>query len=68
MTLDTDTVLITYQTAIHNYTMGDPIANYTLGKQMRTSCVWETKGKADVVRTVDREVMLVRQKRENLES
>lgn len=48
--------------------MGDPIANYTLGKQMRTSCVWETKGKADVVRTIDREVMLVRQKRENLES
>ena len=39
ITLDTDTTLITYQTAIHNYTMGDPIANYALSKQMRTSCV-----------------------------
>lgn len=30
--------------------MGDPIANYALGKQMRTRCVWETRGEADVVR------------------
>lgn len=30
--------------------MGDPIANYALGKQMRTSCVWERDREADVVR------------------
>lgn len=30
--------------------MGDPIANYALGKQMRTSCVWERRGEADAVR------------------
>lgn len=48
ITEDTDTILITYQTAIHNYTMGDPIANYAMGKQMRTSCLWEPRGEADV--------------------
>lgn len=30
--------------------MGDSIANYALGKQMRTSCVWEVTWEADVVR------------------
>lgn len=30
--------------------MGDPIANYALSKQMRTSCGRESRGGADVVR------------------
>lgn len=30
--------------------MGDPIANYALGKQMRTSRGWVSRGEADVVR------------------
>lgn len=30
--------------------MGDPIANYAQNKQMRTSCGWESRGEADVVR------------------
>lgn len=29
--------------------MGDPIPNYALSKQMRTSCGWEWRGEADVV-------------------
>lgn len=44
-----EAILITYQTAIHNYTMGDPIANYEPGKQMRAISVWNTSGEADVV-------------------
>lgn len=30
--------------------MGDPIANYAPGKQMRTSCIWDRRGGADVAR------------------
>lgn len=51
ITLDTDTILITFQTAIHNYTMGDPIANYEPGKQMGTICVRNKKEEADVIKT-----------------
>lgn len=43
VTVDTDTILITHQTAIHNYTI---IANYAPGKQMEDKLTRE--GEADV--------------------